>query len=237
MPVCSARSTNCKSAVRDRADGLDAGRRRAERGASPLSSAGDQGVHVVAGLGLGHEGLYVVIGDRSSGCGMADNARFSSGSNLWNLACMGMAWMASCCPSAVIITTTSKRFPARSGPMTSQRYGSFPSVFDGERIVNSVQHVSVGHAVLASRLVHLHLVSVIRKASRQRSLLPPPSSRSSRRRCLAGGLRNRRRAGRVAPPHDQHNRRRAVVAGCGTEEVPRDVGIDHGSGSVLFGDW
>ncbi len=46
---------------------------------------------------------------------------------------IGMAWITSGLPSIVLMTTTSRRLPAASGPMSSQRSGSLAGVFDCER--------------------------------------------------------------------------------------------------------
>ena len=77
-------------------------------------------------------------------------------SSLLNLARMGIAWIASWVSMTVIRTTNSTRLPARSGPMTSQRSGSSPGVFDCERIVDGVMDVLVDDTVLSRRLVDLH---------------------------------------------------------------------------------
>jgi hypothetical protein len=106
-----------------KANRLNARRRGAQRRTSALGTPRDQPIDVVASFGLSSEGLDIRVGDRLTGAGVTVDARFGHGSRSFlNFARIGIAWIASCVSSTVIRTTTSKRLPARSGPMTRLMY-------------------------------------------------------------------------------------------------------------------
>jgi hypothetical protein len=139
---------------------LDARRRGAQRGTTSLRPPRDQLIDVVTRLGLGGEGLDVPVGDRPAGSGVAVDVRLAHGSSsLRNLARMGMAWIAIWLPSAVVqddhLEEVARAIRTDDKPTVG--------IFDDQSMIDGVEDVLVGDAVLSRRVVDLRAIQCTTK--------------------------------------------------------------------------
>jgi integrase len=138
---------------------------------------------------------------------------------------IGIAWMTIRVPSAVISTTISSRCGVRADEQPT--VGVFSGVFDRERMVDCVDDVVVGDAVLARRVVNLHLLIVIRKDA-SRCFLCPVARRAGVEREIERSdqrPKEERTMESVLLDAARHRRSPATMPGYHQGRAPRNKGV------------